>query len=159
MRSILVLLASFGLAQLSIAENVNKPTYQERAVAAVLMGEAWGEGERGMTAVAEVICRRAKLRGTDPLAVITERNRKRGIWAFSCLNGRGVDRLIQRFERQSDFVLALRIARTAVHTPERLPGFSQNATHFTLAREKPYWARGHRPVAVIGNHAFYRLDY
>jgi hypothetical protein len=35
-------------------------TYEEQAVAAILMGEAWSEGEPGMTAVAEVIHQRPK---------------------------------------------------------------------------------------------------
>lgn len=133
-------------------------TYQERAVAAVLMGEAWSEGSRGMTAVAEVIHERARRRAKTPLAVVSERNRARGIWAFSCLNGVGIERLIQRFERESDFQVALRIAQVAVREPQKLPGITKGATHFTLARERPYWARGHRPVAVLGRHVFYRIE-
>lgn len=29
--------------------------------------------------------------------------------------------------------------------------------HFTRSDEKPYWARGKVPVAVIGDHSFYKL--
>lgn len=69
----------------------------------------------------------------------------------------GIDRLIQKFQKEPDFAEALRIAQIATRTPNKLPGLTKGATHFTLARERPYWARGHRPVAVLGSHAFYRL--
>ena len=151
MRFILILLLSLGVAR------VGAQTYQERAVAAVLMGEAWSEGAQGMTAVVEVIHRRSVLKDKTLLAIIAERNRKSGIWAFSCLNGVGIDRLIQKFQKEPDFTEALRIAQIATRTPNKLPGMTKGATHFTLARERPYWARGHRPVAVLGSHAFYRL--
>jgi len=36
---------------------------------------------------------------------------------------------------------------------------ARGATHFTLATERPSWAKGHKPVAVIGAHAFYRLRW
>jgi hypothetical protein len=50
----LVILFVFGLQMAAFGV-----THQERAVAAVLMGEAWSEGIQGMTAVAEVIHQRA----------------------------------------------------------------------------------------------------
>ena len=50
-------LLTFCLLGLPLA--VIGETYQEKAIAAVLMGEAWSEGARGMTVVAEVIHQRA----------------------------------------------------------------------------------------------------
>lgn len=132
-------------------------TYQEKVVAAVLMAEAWCQGEKGMTAVGEVIATRAQWRHITPLRVVTAQNKKSGIHAFACLNGTTPDRLVSRYQKQEDFALALSIARSVVRAPDQLPGVARGADHFTRKEEKPYWARGHRPVAIIGDHAFYRL--
>jgi spore germination cell wall hydrolase CwlJ-like protein len=132
-------------------------TYQEKAVAAVLMGEAWGEGTTGMIAVGEVVRERSVRLNRTPLKVVTARGR--GVHAFSCLNGTNIDALIRKFAKVSDYQTALEIARTVCRTPEQLPGITQGATHFVLATEQPYWAEGHEPVVVIGAHAFYRLRW
>jgi len=34
---------------------------------------------------------------------------------------------------------------------------TKSSTHFTRADEKPAWAKGKKPVAIIGDHAFYRI--
>ncbi len=133
------------------ASSLQAATYGQKVVAAVLLAEARGEGERGMTAVAEVIRRRADQRRVTPLAVVQP-------GAFSSLNGINRDQLLRKFERHPLFQSALRIARLAYNEPERLGNLTRAATHFTRKDERPYWANGHHPVAVIGNHAFYRLD-
>jgi N-acetylmuramoyl-L-alanine amidase len=131
-------------------------TYEERAVAAVLMGEAWSEGVQGMTAVAEVIHQRVVEKGQAPLQIISAH---RGpIHAFSCLNGKTLDSLISKFSQQPDYQGALQLAETTCQNPDRLPDLSKFANHFTRTTERPYWAKGQRPVAVIGRHAFYRLE-
>jgi spore germination cell wall hydrolase CwlJ-like protein len=119
-------------------------------LAAVLLAEARGEGHAGMRAVAEVVRRRADAMGVSMLAVL-----KPG--AFSSLNGTTRDALLQRFRRHHLYTQALEIARTAYNCPELLGNSTFGANHFTHRREKPYWAAGHRPVVIIGNHAFYRL--
>ena len=130
-------------------------TYQERAVAAVLMAEAWSEGLRGMTAVGEVIHQRAKEQGRTPLQVVAARRGR--VRAFSCLNGKTLDGLIRRYSPEPDFQGALQIAHTVCCEPHRLPGLTRSANHFTRKTERPYWAAGQEPVAIIGRHAFYRL--
>jgi N-acetylmuramoyl-L-alanine amidase len=132
-------------------------THEEQAVAAVLMGEAWSEGARGMTAVAEVIHQRAIEKGRTPLQIVTARRRR--VHAFSCLNGATLDRLIHQFRQEPDYQHALQLAQTVCQTPDRLPGLTLGANHFTRATERPYWAKGKRPVVVIGRHAFYRLKH
>jgi len=131
-------------------------TYEERGVAAVLMGEAWSEGVTGMTAVAEVIHQRSVDKGKTPLQIISVCRSQ--IHAFSCLNGTTLDRLIQKFSPKPDYQQALQLAQTACETPARLPGITKSANHFTRATERPYWAKGQRPVVVIGLHAFYKLE-
>src|SRR5580658_1931061 len=84
-------------------------TYEERGVAAVLMGEAWSEGVQGMTAVAEVIHQRSAEKGRTPLQIISA---KRGpIHAFSCLNGTALDQLILKFSPEPDYQKALHVAQ------------------------------------------------
>jgi N-acetylmuramoyl-L-alanine amidase len=132
-------------------------TYEERGVAAVLMGEAWSEGVPGMTAVAEVIHQRSVEKGKAPLQIISA---SRGhVHAFSSLNRTTLDRLIEKFSQEPDFQKALQLARMTCETPAQLPGLTRSANHYTRATERPYWARGKHPVAVIGRHAFYRLDH
>jgi spore germination cell wall hydrolase CwlJ-like protein len=121
------------------------------------MGEAWSEGVLGMTAVAEVIHQRSMDKSKAPLEIISA-NRGQ-IHAFSCLNGTTLNRLIQKFSREPAYQQALQIAQTMCQTPDRLPGLTNFANHFTRTTERPYWARGKRPVAVIGRHAFYRLEH
>lgn len=131
-------------------------SHEEQAVAAVLMGEAWSEGELGMTAVAEVIHQRSKEKGWSPLRVALFH--RGDVHAFSCLNGTTINRLLKRYQGERDFELALRIARTACHTPEDLPGITALANHYAGVDITPFWAQGIEPVAVVGGHAFYRLD-
>jgi N-acetylmuramoyl-L-alanine amidase len=128
-------------------------TYEERAVAAVLMGEAWSEGVPGMTAVAEVIHQRSVEKKRAPYEVITSPR------AFSCLNQTTVDRLIRKFSIQPDFEKALEVAETMCQNPTKLPGITNEANHYTRTTERPFWARGRHPVAIVGQHAFYRLDH
>jgi N-acetylmuramoyl-L-alanine amidase len=142
---------------LGVALTTVGQTYEEQAVAAVLMGEAWSEGVRGMTAVAEVIHQRAVEKSRTPLQVVAARGRR--IHAFSCLNGTSLDGLIDKFRWEVDWLKALQLAQTVCQNPETLPGLAQSANHFTLATECPYWAEGEKPVAVIGRHAFYRLKH
>lgn len=127
-------------------------TYGQKVVAAVLMAEAWGEGPKAMTAVAEVIRTRADKWGVSPLAVV-KRERH-----FSCLNQTTPEQLIRKFHDKEDFKVALTIARTMYNRPEHLPDFAEGATHFDALRNRPYWAQGKRPVAVIGKLAFYKLN-
>lgn len=125
-------------------------TYGQQVVAAVLLGEAEGEGEKGMIAVAEVIRKRADQKGVSPLAVVKEPKQ------FSCMNNLTPPQLIRKHWRKKDWELALRIARMMYNTPEKLPGITCGATHY--ATYIPRWARGHDPVAVIGNHYFWRFE-
>ena len=139
-----------GLPMMAMAS-----TYEERAVASVLMGEAWSEGARGMTAVGEVIHQRAIDKKQAPLDVIS--NHTGRVHSFSCLNGTTLDKLIEKFSIQPDYQRALRIAEKVCESPSDLPGLTNSADHYTRVQERPYWARGHHPVAIIGSHAFYKL--
>jgi spore germination cell wall hydrolase CwlJ-like protein len=141
------------LALLLVAQPLWAQTYQEKVVAAVLLGEAWCQGRVGMVAVAEVIRQRSRERDLTPLQVVTQHK------AFSCLNRTTPDRLVRRYQDEPAFAEALGVARVLCVEPHKLPGITNSANHFTRVDERPRWARGQRPVAVIRSHAFYRLKY
>ena len=146
-----------AICLLSLPLASHAATYEERGVAAVLMGEAWSEGVTGMTAVAEVIHQRSVEKGKTPLQIISANHGQ--IHAFSSLNGTTLDRLIKKFSLEPDFQKALELAQVTCESPVCLPCLSKSANHYTRASERPYWARGKQPVAVVGRHAFYKLDH
>ena len=128
-------------------------SFEERLIAAVLMAEARGEGVIGMTAVGEVIANRARKRQMPPGLVVQE------AYQFSPLNRAKPDELIKRYEKMPLYREALRIATTVIQTPTVLPGLAAGADHFEYIRAPvPRWARGRRPVAVVGGHRFWRLS-
>ena len=127
-----------------------KSTYGQRVVAAVLMGEARGEGETGMTAVAEVIRNRANAASKSPLEVVLKKGQ------FSCLKDTTPEALHAKFHRMKAYPMALRIAKTCYNTPERLPNVTKGATCFDSMRtNRPLWLSDAQPVTTIGNHKFY----
>lgn len=146
----LLLLCLAAVSATTVVQAAPPPTYGQEVLAAVLLAEARGEGEIGMRAVAEVVRRRADTLGVSMLAVL-----KPG--AFSSLNGTDRDALLRQFHRHRLFPKALNIARLAYNRPEELGDLTRGANHFTHKKERPYWSAGHQPVAIIGNHAFYRL--
>ena len=93
---------TFYIVSLPVA-TIGQP-FEEHAVAAVLMAEAWSEGVGGMTAVGEVIHQRSREKGCTPLEVVSAR---RGRWhAFSCLNGATINQLIGKFRAGEVDVIA-----------------------------------------------------
>ena len=126
-----------------------KSTYGQRIVAAVLMGEARGEGEIGMTAVAEVIRNRANAASKSPLEIVLKKGE------FSCLKDTTPEALHQKFHRMKTYPMALQIARTCYNTPEQLPNVTKGATFFHQTQTRPPWLGDVQPVTTIGNHRFY----
>ena len=118
----------------------------------MLLGEASNQGYQGMEAVAEVIATRCKQKHLTPYTVVTKRR------SFSCLNGVKPERLVRKWQYTEGYAQALALALTVSQAPFRLGTLARGATHFTRSNERPKWALNARPVAIIGSHAFYRLD-
>lgn len=128
-------------------------SFDERLIAAVLMAEARGEGIVGMTAVGEVIANRAKKRQKSPGVVVRQQ------YQFSPLNRTKPQQLISHYEQLPLYREALRIANTVIQTPAKLPGLTAGADHFEdIGAPTPRWARGRKPVAVVGGHRFWVLN-
>jgi spore germination cell wall hydrolase CwlJ-like protein len=130
-------------------------TYTKKLIAAVLVGEAGGEGTKGMLAVGEVIHQRSVEWRLSPFKVVMQANGR--FHAFSCLNDVGPEKLIKKHQNKKAYQAALHIAELVCDTPEKLPKITRQATHFAVKGFKPWWAGNHAPVVTIGNHSFYRL--
>ena len=144
-------IALLMLAQVSCAQ-----PQAHKNVAAIIIAEASSEGTNGMKLVAEVIQQRMRDKGWTALRVVTAGRRHDR--AFSCLNHRTLGSLVESARRDEHYGFALRLA-ALVDLPQRVGTATRGATHYTRKEEKPYWARGKKPVVVIGHHAFYRFEH
>ena len=136
--------------------------YQELEIdvlARTIFGEARGEPIEGMEAVANVVLNRARISqkkgrywwGNGIIGVCQKP------YQFSCWNKTdpSYHRLINVTAKNIHFATSLRIARRAVIGA--LKDNTKGATHYHADYVSPYWARGERPVQVIGRHIFYKL--
>lgn len=128
-------------------------------MARTLWGEARGEGDKGMEAVACVILNRVRV----------ARDRGRFWWGnsvieicqkpyqFSCWNRDDPNfKRVQAVDmRDVYFATAMRLAQRAMAGVLR--DVTAGATHYHTRDIMPYWARGHEPCATIGRHIFYRI--
>lgn len=118
------------------------------AVAAVIIGEAGGEGYVGMQAVANVIANR---KGT-PFEVISKR------YQFCAARSVVIDKtetweqLIERRKRHARWGVALEMAEK-IH---ELEDITAGSTHFHTPAVKPKWAKVLAFKKRIGNHLFYK---
>jgi len=62
-----------------------------------------------------------------------------------------------KWQRDPGYPTALELAQLLCEAPEKLPETTRAANFFTRLGDKPEWARGRKPVAIIKGHAFYRL--
>lgn len=126
-------------------------SWEVKVVAAVIMGEARGEGRLGMIGVGEVIHQRCIERNKTPITVVTDKGE------FSSKIGRTAAQMVQRFSKYPEYAVALEVARLVCYSPEKLPGITKHANAFDHKNGHPWWAEGAVKVAVINNHAFYIL--
>lgn len=118
---------------------------ENELVAAVLIGEAGGEGDhRSLWAVREVIDNRARLRHATRTAVVLAREQ------FSCLNKLTREELVARAKRHPRWDEALRVARSSKRT-----NYTSGALYYHRDTILPGWAMLSKPVAYIGRHKYY----
>ncbi len=128
-------------------------------LARTLWGEARGEGERGMIAVASVILNREKISrikgkfwwGNNIIQICQKP------YQFSCWNRADPNfKKLQIVDKiDPHFKTALKIAGRA--DVGDLEDITSGATHYHADYVTPYWAKGKEPVTVIGSHKFYNL--
>lgn len=121
---------------------------ERQIIAATILGEARGEGFRGMYAVACVIKERSVLSGRTVAA--------------ECLRPKQFD--ANRDGAQLHLLDSSKEANYALFLADNLDRLDRDwigrATHFVnLSVAKPKWAEGRTPTRVVKNHSFFRLDY
>tara|TARA_B100000959_G_scaffold262775_1_gene301533 strand:+ start:2418 stop:2882 length:465 start_codon:yes stop_codon:yes gene_type:complete len=124
---------------------------QRDVVAMTLLGEARGEGKVGMYAVATVINQRAINRNKTPKAVCLE------AWQFSCWNKNDPNRkkLPTLLKTHPMRHYAVEIANSITRLDR---SYTKHADHYiNRYAKRPSWLANRKPVAQIGNHAFYKL--
>ena len=139
------ILAASLIAFAAFAEpTLNK---EQQIVALTLLAEARGEGTEGMEAVAMVIKQRMANRKQTASQVCLARKQ------FSCWNGKSSDDLQYLWQSPA--------ASDAIDVVHRFGDLDTAAIgyadHYCTVKIKPYWSNGKTPVAVIGNHKFFKL--
>lgn len=134
-------------------------------MAKTMWGEARGEGETGMYAVANVILNRVLVAqrqatknywwGRDIISVCLKP------WQFSCWNHNdpNVKKIRTLNEDDKIFATAVKIARQIIsdeHAGARTD-ITNGADHYHTKSIMPRWAKGRVPCAVIGHHLFYKF--
>jgi len=122
-------------------------TDEQQVLALTLLAEARGEGVQGMEAVAMVVRQRMTNRSQTAKQVCLAPKQ------FSAWNGRSKTDL--------EYLWRSPAAPDAADVVRRFgeldPAVIGHADHYCTVRITPYWALDQKPVAVIGNHKFYRL--
>ena len=129
--------------------NNAKLTRETKIIAITILAEARGEGQGGMYAVAAVIAQRAFERKRTPTEICLKP------YQFSCWNGKQLKDL-EHLLKVPQGKYALGLAKNIKLLSRDYVGFA-NHYHATWMKKKPYWAKGEKPVKVIGQHAFYKL--
>ena len=137
-------------------------TPDERVVALTLLGEARGEGKRGMYAVACVIQLRSEQRKLTPAQVCKQSKQ------FDTWTGK-TERELWHLWKSTSAPYARELARYLCRGYKFAQDYTGNANHFHAKSVKPYWTykkiiRNNRiiridikPTKIIGNHLFYKL--
>jgi hypothetical protein len=122
-------ITALSVALLAVATPQAKALTEAQAVRC-LIGEAGNQGERGMQAVGEVLRRRGSIRGFYGYKAPHVDKQPKWVWEQA-----------RKAWEQS-----------------RTSNLTKGATHFEgTAFKTPYWAKGLKPVVVIGQQRFYKL--
>jgi N-acetylmuramoyl-L-alanine amidase len=123
-------------------------------LAKTLYGEARGEGQAGLEAVAHVILNRSKRRGKS-IADICLAPKQFSCWNESDPNKKKLEAL--RIETDPESPAYLRCIATAAGVlAGDIVDRSGGADHYHASDISPSWARDMDLTGIIGHHKFYR---
>lgn len=125
-------------------------TRNERVIALTILGEARGEGKAGMFAVGCVVQRRSWERKITAAQVCLEESQ------FSIWNGKK-ERDLWHLWDSKHVMYARHLARCINSEDTILMDVTNGANHYCNINVNPYWAKGKKPVIIIGKHKFYKL--
>ena len=149
MKYLLLLLFTFN----AVADEVL--TRDERIVALTILGEARGEGKKGMYAVGCVIQKRASERNLTPAKVCLQP------WQFSIWNA-GKGKVKKESElyylwKSKSMMYARELARAICQGKELSQKYTGGANHYCTLNTHNKWTRKTKIIKVIGNHKFFKL--
>lgn len=150
---VILLLAASGFSDEVLTED-------ERIIALTLLGEARGEGKKGLFAVACVIQRRAWDRELTP-AKVCHQKRQFGIWNGSDSKGnykRKKERDLWYLWDSKEKMYARHLAKCLNNKKVMLMDITEGANHYLAEGENPSWIKGRKPTIIIGQHRFYRIN-
>jgi hypothetical protein len=159
--TLLVTFTTFGQEQarkalrlpLVPSQKASRITSEQKIIALTILAEARGEGEAGMYAVACVIQQRMLRTKRNGISICTQ-------WKqFSCWNSsKSLDHLLKG--KKEIVVYALKLAKHMTVRPlkELDRKYVNFADHYCTLKTNPYWAKGKKPVKIIGNHKFFKLN-
>ena len=149
MKYLLSLLVAFS----AVADEVL--TRDERVVALTILGEARGEGKKGMYAIACVIQKRASERDLTPARVCHQP------YQFSVWNA-GKGKIKKESElyylwKSKSMMYARELARVVCQGKELNQTFTGHANHYCTINTHNKYTKAGKTVKIIGNHKFFRL--
>ena len=145
----IIIVISFLLACLAHGQALTK---EQKIVAQTILGEARGEGKAGMYAVACVLQKRVINRRMKAHKVCLQSKLVKGrrIFQFSCWNDGKESNSLDTPQGIYAKFLAVNLHRLQL-------SYIKDADHYCTLRTHNYWTKGNKPVAIIGNHKFYKL--
>ena len=127
---------------------------QRDVVAMPLLGEARGEGEAGMYAVACVIAQRVINRNKTAKQVCLQKGKR--IWQFSCWDERDPNRKkLPTLLKTHQHAAYAKMLATNINNLQH--SYVGNADHYCHVNTHNYWTRTSTPIKVIGKHKFFKL--
>ena len=136
----------------------------EKIIACTILLESRGEGNRGMYFVAGTIAMRMINRGLHPTTICRQRKQ------FSCWNDGKTVKDCEYLLKTKEATYASLLARSLnMSYRNKLlidVNYTRQADHYyskKIMKKPPYWAFDRatkepiKPVAVVGNHVFYKL--
>ena len=142
-----------------LAHGQGRLTKEQDILAQTLLGEARGEGKAGLYAIACIVKRRIQLKSypNTAMAVCLEPSQfdywtqhKRVKWDDQ--NRANVRRLMKGNTELVRYakMLAININRVDLR-------YTKNADHYCTLDTHNYWTKANKPVAIIGQHKFFKL--
>ena len=143
-----------------ISETVTKEKLSDLIVAATLFGEAGGEGETGMKAVANVIKNRSISKNQTPKEVVLK-PKQFSMWNNLTDKKSQIDYVKSIKERAKKNPIdkqAWDLAKSLVstHINQKGDDITNGAEYYHTVRILPKWAKDFQYTTTIGNHKFYK---
>lgn len=149
-RTVLIIAAIYIIYRV-VKKGYDMTEDQTDIMARTIYGEARGEGQQGMQAVANVIMNRVKA-GSWYGASVKDVCLKP--YQFSCWNDNDVNKLIITQATDAQLKPARKIAEQAI--AGTLQDITGGATHYYAdSIAAPYWAASMTQTAKIGHHIFF----